>query len=77
MMNQLHVKDSTEGHIANALLGTGVSDFKGSIAYLKEHDYSGWLIIENLYEKEDFQNISPERIETVKEDVRRLKEAVR
>ena len=77
MMNQLHVKDSTEGHIANALLGTGVSDFKGSIAYLKEHSYSGWLIIENLYEKENFQNISPERIETVKEDVRRLKEAVR
>jgi len=77
MLNQLHVKDSTEGHIANALLGTGVSDFRGSIAYLKEHGYAGWLIIENLYEKEDFQNISPERIKTVKEDVRRLKEAVR
>ena len=77
MMNQLHVKDSTEGHIANALLGTGVSDFQGSIAYLKDHGYSGWLIIENLYEKEDFQNISPERMETVKEDVKRLKEAVR
>ena len=77
MMNQLHVKDSTEGHIANALLGTGVSDFKGSIAYLKEHDYSGWLLIENLYEKEDFQNVGPERIESVKEDVRRLKEAVK
>lgn len=77
MMNQLHVKDSTEGRIANALLGAGVSDFQGSIAYLKEHGYSGWLIIENLYEKEDFQNISPERIETVKEDVKRLKEAVR
>lgn len=77
MMNQLHVKDSTEGTFANALLGTGISDFPGSIAYLKEHNFSGWLIIENLYEKEDFQNISPERIESVREDVRRLKEAVR
>lgn len=77
MMNQLHVKDSTEGTFANTLLGTGISDFSGSIAYLKEHHYSGWLILENLYEKEDFQNISPERIETVREDVRRLKEAVR
>ena len=77
MLNQLHVKDSTQGCIANAILGTGVSNFQGSIDYLKAHQYSGWLIIENLYEKEDFQNVSEERIESVKEDVRRLKEAVK
>ena len=59
------------------VLGTGVSNFQGSIDYLKAHQYSGWLIIENLYEKEDFQNVSEERIESVKEDVRRLKEAVK
>ncbi|MFV0529454.1 MAG: sugar phosphate isomerase/epimerase family protein [Lachnospiraceae bacterium] len=77
MYPQLHVKDSIQGCIANAVLGTGVADFAGSIQFLKEQDYNGWLIIENLYELLPMRHLNPDYFEIVKQDVRALKDAVR
>lgn len=77
MIPQLHVKDSTKGCIANAILGTGVSNFYGTIENLKQKGYGGWLILENLYELEGMRHLNPDYFEILKEDVRILKEAVK
>lgn len=77
MGKQLHVKDSTKGCIANAVLGTGVADFYGSIDYLKKHNYEGWIILENLYELLPMRHLNEDYFEIMKEDIRVLKEAVK
>ena len=77
MGRQLHVKDSTKGCIANAVIGTGVADFYGSIDYLKEQNYEGWIILENLYELAPMRHLNPDYFEIMKEDVRALKEATK
>lgn len=77
MGNQLHVKDSTKGCIANAIIGSGVADFYDSINYLKEQNYEGWIILENLYELAPMRHLNPDYFELMKEDVRVLKEAVK
>ena len=75
MGNQLHVKDSTLGCIANAILGTGVSDFQGTIEYLKSQDYQGWLILENLYELAPMRHLREDYFDLVKEDIKVLRQA--
>ncbi len=77
MGNQLHVKDSTPGCIGNAVLGTGVGDFYGTINFLKEKNYEGWLILENVYELASMRHLNPDYFEIMKEDIRVLKEAVK
>ena len=74
MTNQLHVKDGTEGKSSNAILGTGVSDFFGIAKYLKEHNYNGWIILENMYEYEDMRHLNPDYFELMKQDVKVLKD---
>lgn len=76
MGKQLHVKDSTKGCIANAVLGTGVADFYGSIDFLKQQDYEGWIILENLYELLPMRHLNEDYFEIMKEDIRVLKDAV-
>lgn len=77
MGKQLHVKDSTKGCIANAIIGTGVADFYGSIDFLKQQGYDGWIILENLYELAPMRHLNSDYFELMKEDVRVLKEAAR
>jgi len=77
MTRQLHVKDSTKGCIANAVLGTGVADFYDSIAFLKQQNYEGWIILENLYELLPMRHLNEDYFKIMKEDIRVLKDAVK
>ncbi len=75
MGNQLHVKDSTRGCLANAIIGTGIADFQDSVSYLKEKNYDGWVILENLYELAPMRHLNDDYFELMKEDVAALKKA--
>lgn len=77
MGNNLHVKDGTEGCLANAVLGTGANNFYGTAEYLKKRDYNGWIILENLYELKNMRHLNPEYIEIMKQDVAVLKKTFR
>ena len=77
MGNQLHVKDSTEGCIANAVIGSGVADFYDSVNFLKEKNYQGWIILENLYELKPMRHLNDDYFEIMKNDIKVLKEAFR
>ena len=68
-----HVKDGTKGFGASALLGTGTTRFFEQIDFLKEKNYKGWLIIENLYELLPMRELNPDYYEMMAEDIRTLK----
>lgn len=75
-INQMHVKDGVPGRNASMILGTGTSGFAETIAFLKEQNYEGWLILENLYELEPMRTINPDYFEIMKADIAALKAAV-
>lgn len=77
MVPQLHVKDGANGILAGSLLGQGESSFFEIIEALKRHAYSGWIIIENLYEHASLRRIHDDALDAFLEDVRILKDAVR
>ena len=70
---QLHVKDGKPGVLAGSLLGEGDSGFYDVMAYLKEKDYKGWIIIENLYEKQPTNNFDTDVFALFTKDVEILK----
>ena len=75
-INQMHVKDGVPGRNASMILGTGTSGFEETIAFLKEQNYEGWVILENLYELEPMRTINPDYFEIMKADITALKAAV-
>lgn len=76
LVPQLHVKDGKKGVLAGSLLGKGDSGFFGVIDVLKKRNYSGWIIIENLYEQKPLRD-EGDVFELFLEDVRILKNAVK
>lgn len=74
---QMHVKDGVKGANAQYLLGTGSTGFGETIDYLKKQNYSGWLIIENLYELLPMRNLDPDYFELMRKDIETLKKVTR
>ena len=73
MIDQLHVKDGKAGVLAGSLLGDGDSDFAGTIAFLKEKQFNGWIITENLYGKQPLYQIGGDPFIALLEDVKRMR----
>ena len=74
---QLHVKDGKPGVLAGSLLGEGDSGFYGVMEYLREKDYSGWIISENLYEKQPTNTFETDVYELFLKDVATMKRVTR
>jgi sugar phosphate isomerase/epimerase len=49
MVNQLHVKDG-QGAMSGGLLGTGDSDFYGTMRVLGQKGFEGYILLENYYD---------------------------
>lgn len=69
---QLHVKDGKPGVLAGSLLGEGDSGFFAVIDFLKKKDYKGWIIMENLYEKQPTNTFETDVFALFKKDVETL-----
>lgn len=76
MVPQLHVKDGKAGVLAGDYLGEGDSDFYSVINFLKERNFSGWIISENLYEEKDFNSLDVDVYDIYRKDIEILKKAV-
>ncbi len=76
MVDQLHVKDGKAGVLAGSLLGDGDSDFAGTMTFLKEKNFSGWIISENLYGKQPLYQIGSDPLPALYKDVQRMREAI-
>ncbi|MBQ9063422.1 MAG: sugar phosphate isomerase/epimerase [Eubacterium sp.] len=73
MINQLHVKDGIGEAWSSKLLGEGDSHFYEQIAWLKEHDYSGWFVFENYYTQLPLRKEAKDPIDLLKKDIETLK----
>lgn len=73
---EVHVKDGKNGDLSGALLGKGDANFYNSMKVLKKYNYSGWIILENYYDREplSLQNNNP--VELLKQDIKTLKEVI-
>ncbi|MBQ9015036.1 MAG: sugar phosphate isomerase/epimerase [Firmicutes bacterium] len=71
---QLHVKDGKPGVLAGSLLGEGDSGFDKVMEFLREKDYKGWIISENLYEKQPTNTFETDVWELFLKDVATMKQ---
>ena len=69
------MKDGKAGVLAGSLLGEGESGFHQVMDFLREQNYSGWIIMENLYEKRPENTFETDVYELFRKDVNILKKA--
>ena len=75
MCNQIHVKDGS-GAMSGGLLGTGDSNFYETVGWLKEHQFSGYMMLENYYDQLPLRSLADNPYDLLREDIRILKEAI-
>ncbi len=73
---EVHVKDGKNGDLSGALLGTGDSGFYRSMESLKKMNYSGWVLLENYYDRLPLRLQNSNYFELIKEDLKILKSAI-
>lgn len=74
MCDQIHVKDGN-GDLSASILGTGNTGFFDTMQWLSDHDYTGYILIENYYDQLPMRNLG-DPFALVKEDVEILKNTV-
>jgi len=73
---EIHVKDGVGSQGSCRLLGQGDTDFQGTMDFLKKKNYSGWIHLENFYDRLPLRLLSPKNhIEVAKMDLEILKAA--
>lgn len=75
MCDQLHVKDG-QGAMSGSLLGTGDSGFFETIAWLKAHDFSGTILLENYYDQLPLRTQNDNPYALLRQDICILREAL-
>lgn len=74
LCSQLHVKDGVE--LSGGILGTGPSDFKATMKWLDDHDYTGYILLENYYDVLPLRRQAENPYDLLREDVRILRETI-
>lgn len=74
MCNQLHVKDGAE--MSGGLLGSGPSGFHETIGWLKAHNYTGYILLENYYDQLPLRRQAENPYDLLCEDIRILRQAL-
>jgi sugar phosphate isomerase/epimerase len=72
---EVHVKDGNDV-MSGALLGKGESGFSQSIAALKEIGYTGWIHLENYYNRKPLNSGNEDPFEFLKQDIETLREVL-
>lgn len=75
MVDQLHVKDGN-GAMSGALLGTGDSNFFGTMRALTENDYEGYILLENYYDRLPLRLADENPYRLLAQDIEILKVAI-
>lgn len=72
---EVHVKDGKRGELSASLLGEGDSDFFASVNALKETAYSGFILLENYYDRAPMNRCDKDALELLKSDIEIMKKA--
>lgn len=75
MCNQLHVKDGN-GAMSGGLLGTGNSGFFETMQWLDQHDYTGYILLENYYDQLPLRTQVENPFDLLRQDIAILKKAI-
>lgn len=75
MCNQIHVKDGNNA-MSGGLLGTGNSNFFETMSWLKNHDFTGYVLLENYYDQLPLRTQSNSPYDLLREDIRILMETL-
>lgn len=75
MCNQIHVKDGSNA-LSGSLLGTGNSGFYDTMDWLKKHQYSGYILLENYYDRLPLRTQAENPFELLREDIKILKKTI-
>ncbi|GMX61109.1 hypothetical protein Elgi_74550 [Paenibacillus elgii] len=75
--NEVHIKDGKDGHLSGSLLGEGESGFYRSLAALEEVNYTGWLVLENYYDREPLSFRHDQPVQLIKKDLKILNDALK
>lgn len=76
MCNQLHVKDGSDGAMSGGLLGTGDSGFFETMEWLDNHNYTGYILLENYYDQLPLRTQAENPYDLLREDIKILKKAI-
>ncbi|KMZ53315.1 sugar phosphate isomerase/epimerase family protein [Dorea sp. D27] len=74
---EVHVKDGKEGELSAALLGQGVTSFYESVEALCDIGYTGYVHLENFYERQPMNHCDKDAVELLRKDIAILKESFR
>lgn len=72
---EIHVKDGIGISGSSKLLGEGDTDFYGTMRVLKQYNYSGYIHLENFYDRMPLRELSDNYIDILKRDLDILKAA--
>ena len=72
---EIHVKDGIDSVISSQLIGDGNANVPGSLEYLKNINYDGWLYLENYYSKKPLCERGGDIFDLLRQDVKRMKGA--
>lgn len=75
MCNQIHVKDGLNA-MSGSLLGTGDSGFFDTMSWLEDHDYTGYILLENYYDQLPIRTQAENPYDLLREDIRILKDSI-
>ncbi len=70
---EVHLKDGKEGNLSASLLGQGETGFYRTMDVLREKTYSGWLVLENYYDREPLSLQANDPLDLVSKDLEILK----
>jgi len=75
MCNQIHVKDGSNA-LSGAILGTGDAGFFETMSWLDAHNYSGYMLLENYYDRLPLRTQAESPYDLLREDIKILKETL-
>lgn len=72
---EVHVKDGKEGELSAALLGEGVTSYYESVKALCQIGYSGFVHLENFYDRQPMNHCDKDAVELLRKDIAILKKS--
>jgi sugar phosphate isomerase/epimerase len=73
---EVHVKDGNAGSLSGALLGEGEAGFSETIRMLVEKGYSGWMLLENYYDRKPLRDREEGCLDLMRKDLETMKKAL-
>ena len=73
---QSAARQGRQGRLSGALLGTGDAGFHDTMKWLDQHNYTGYILLENYYDQLPLRTQAENPYDLLREDIKILKKAI-